>query len=72
MSASVRGAWVLYPAKDSADSAARDYRRTIKRSLGQHSRTRVEKVMMLLVESGLIYAAIWVRRAVDLGVREGG
>ncbi|KAL1682648.1 hypothetical protein EV122DRAFT_203218 [Schizophyllum commune] len=37
-----------------------DYRRTIKRSLGQHSRTRVEKVMMLLVESGLIYAAIWI------------
>ncbi|KAL1748605.1 hypothetical protein HDZ31DRAFT_29318 [Schizophyllum fasciatum] len=37
-----------------------DYRRTIKRSLGQRSRTRVEKVMMLLVESGLIYAALWI------------
>ncbi|TRM69730.1 hypothetical protein BD626DRAFT_392096 [Schizophyllum amplum] len=37
-----------------------DYRRTIKASLGQRSRTRVEKVMMLLVESGLLYAVIWI------------
>ncbi|KAL1718355.1 hypothetical protein EV715DRAFT_273594 [Schizophyllum commune] len=36
------------------------YRRSIKPALGRASQTRVEKIMVLLVESGGIYSCIWL------------
>ena len=39
----------------------REYRRDIKRNLGQATKTRLEKFLVLLVESGCVYSAIWVR-----------
>ena len=39
----------------------RTFRRSIKPALGRSSQTRVEKIMVLLVESGGIYSCIWVR-----------
>ncbi|KAI5827198.1 hypothetical protein K523DRAFT_330577 [Schizophyllum commune Tattone D] len=37
-----------------------EYRRNVKSSLGGVAQTRVEKILLLLVESGVIYSAIWV------------
>ncbi|KAI5888144.1 uncharacterized protein SCHCODRAFT_02512091 [Schizophyllum commune H4-8] len=36
------------------------YRRSIKPALGRASQTRVEKIMVLLVESGGVYSCIWL------------
>ncbi|KAL1695369.1 hypothetical protein GGG16DRAFT_45672 [Schizophyllum commune] len=36
------------------------YRRNVKSSLSGIAQTRVEKILLLLVESGVIYSAIWV------------
>ncbi|TRM57631.1 hypothetical protein BD626DRAFT_514054 [Schizophyllum amplum] len=36
------------------------YRRDIKRSLGKSNRTRVEGVLLLLVESGFVYCGLWI------------
>ncbi|KAL1718368.1 hypothetical protein EV715DRAFT_291420 [Schizophyllum commune] len=38
----------------------REYRRDIKRNLGQATKTRLEKFLVLLVESGCVYSAIWI------------
>lgn len=42
----------------------RRYRRTIKVNLGDtsvHSRTSAPKIMLLLIESGVLYCLFWVR-----------
>ncbi|KAL1743778.1 hypothetical protein HDZ31DRAFT_19052, partial [Schizophyllum fasciatum] len=36
------------------------YRRNIKRSLGSSSRTRIERILLILVESGFVYCGLWL------------
>ena len=39
----------------------REYRRTIRDCLAQPTSTPIEKVLLLIVESGGLYIVIWVR-----------
>ena len=39
----------------------REYRRTIRDCLAQPTSTPIEKVLLLIVESGGLYVVIWVR-----------
>lgn len=36
------------------------YRRHIKKSLGRQNKGRVEKILLLLVESGIVYLGLWI------------
>ena len=44
-----------------AEKWSRQHRRVIKKNLGKETRrTRVEKILALLIESGFLYCIIWV------------
>ena len=44
-----------------SDHPPRYYRRDIKSSLGNSNRTRIESILLILVESGFVYCGLWVR-----------
>ena len=39
----------------------REYRQSVKAHLAKNKKTQVEKILALLIESGILYCGLWVQ-----------